>query len=292
MLYLTIFLTVTILGSVSILGYFAYSLAKSFTKPNTHRQFRVYVDYYIENLPREDITIKTKDGIKISGWLFKNESDCAVILVHGIRANKSIMNSLARFYFDKGFTVLSIDLRNHGESEKNTTTLGYKERFDVEAAAEFLKNRGYKNIIVHGISMGAVASILARIENPDLIDVVIADSPYLSLEESSKFVFRRFPNFISIPLSKLAITIGEKFTGLNISMLNLKQKLDQVDGNIFFIFSEYDPFTKIEEVRSVLKNKEYWIVPNTWHGLAFKWYPEIYQKRSYEFICKKTTCCN
>ncbi len=292
MLYLIIFLTVTILGSVSILGYFAYSLAKSFTKPNTHRQFRVYVDYYIENLPREDVVIQTKDGVNISGWLFKNKSDCAVILVHGIRANKSIMNNLARFYFDKGFAVLSIDLRNHGESEKTTTTLGYKERFDVEAAAEFLKNKGYKNIIVHGISMGAVASILARIENPDLINVVIADSPYLSLEESSKFVFRRFPNFISIPLSSLAINIGEKFTGLNISMLNLKQKLDQIDGNIFFIFSEYDPFTKIEEIKAVLKDKKYWIVPNTWHGLAFKWYPEIYQQKSYEFICKKTTCCN
>jgi len=79
---------------------------------------------------------------------------------------------------------------------------------------QILKNKGYQSIIVHGISMGAVASILARIENPDLIDIVIADSPYLSLEESSKFVFRRFPNFISIPLSKLAISIGEKFTGL------------------------------------------------------------------------------
>ncbi len=291
MLYLTIFLTIIILGSVSILGYFAYSLAKSFTKPNTHRQYKVFIDYYIENLPREDVIIETKDNVKISGWLFKNSSDCAVILVHGIRANKSVMNSLTRFYFDEGFTVLSIDLRNHGESEKTTTTLGYKERLDVEAAAEFLKDKGYKTIIVHGISMGAVASILAYIEKPDLVNVVIADSPYLSLEESSKFVFRRFPNFISIPLSKLAISIGEKFTGLDISMLNLKQKLEDIDGNIFFIFSEYDPFTKIDEVKKILRNKNYWIVQNTWHGLAFKWYPELYQKKSYEFICKKTDCC-
>jgi hypothetical protein len=201
------------------------------------------------------------------------------------------MNSLTRFYFDKGFTVLSIDLRNHGESEKTTTTLGYKERLDVEAAAEFLKDKGYKTIIVHGISMGAVASILAKVERPDLINVVIADSPYLSLEESSKLIFRRFPAFISVPLSKFAVFIGEKFTGLDISMLNIKQKIDKIDGNIFFIFSEYDPFTDIKEVKKVLKDKNYWIVENNWHGIAFKWYPELYQKKSYKFICEKTTCC-
>ena len=289
MIYLIFVLSVLIFSLT--FGYFAYSTAKSFTKPDSERQYRVYVDYYIQNLPRKDITVKTDDNLNIKGWLFENKLKCGVILVHGIRANRSILNNLVKFYFDKGFTVLSIDLRNHGESDKSNTTLGYKERLDVEASANFLKEMGCKTVIAHGISMGAVACILAKIEKSNLIDVVIADSPYLSLEESSRYIFKKFPDFLAVPFSKISLFIGKQLTGIDTSMLNIKKNINEINGNIFFIFSEYDPFTDIEKIKNILKNKELWIVENTWHGLAFKWYPELYQKKIYDFICKKTKCC-
>ena len=66
-----------------------------------------------------------------------------------------MLSEAAEFRYLK-FDVLLVDFRAHGNSEGNTTTIGYREAEDLKLAYDWVTNRGEKNIYLWGTSMGAV----------------------------------------------------------------------------------------------------------------------------------------
>jgi uncharacterized protein len=120
------------------------------------------------------------DGTPLSGWLIKNAStSSAVIVLHGFGGNKGTMLNVVQM-LASDFNVLALDVRGHGESGGCCTSVGYLERLDAIAAAEYLKARGFGQIGAHGISMGGAIAILAAAETP-LIRSVLADSSFAVL---------------------------------------------------------------------------------------------------------------
>lgn len=107
----------------------------------------------------EKIYIDSTDGIKLCALLGKVSKDKIVLLCHGIRSNKNEKGSydvLAKEIQNHGYSTIRIDFRGHGES----TGLDYevtitKEIEDVESVIKFLRDEGYKEIIVFGGSFGA-----------------------------------------------------------------------------------------------------------------------------------------
>ena len=59
----------------------------------------------------------------------------AVILLHGVHANKKSMLSRARFLVAAKYSVPLIDLQIHGESEGDRITFGHLEFLDVAVAS-------------------------------------------------------------------------------------------------------------------------------------------------------------
>ena len=108
----------------------------------------------------ETVTFTTTDGITLAGTLF-SEGDTAVILAHQgtFGADQTTWYPFARLLAERGFTALAFDFRGVGKSEGR---LGYgKLALDVNAAAQFLEDRGYQHIVCIGASMGGTACILA-----------------------------------------------------------------------------------------------------------------------------------
>ena len=66
----------------------------------------------------EQIDLKTADGINISGSYVAsaNPSNVVVLLIHQLRKDKSIWDSLVQKLAASGFSSLAIDLRGHGQS--------------------------------------------------------------------------------------------------------------------------------------------------------------------------------
>lgn len=114
----------------------------------------------------EKIYIDSTDGIKLCALLGKVSENKIVLFCHGIRSNKHEKGSydvLAKELQNNGISTLRIDFRGHGES----TGLDYevtitKEIEDVESVIKFLRNEGYKEIIILGGSFGA--SIISLID--------------------------------------------------------------------------------------------------------------------------------
>jgi alpha-beta hydrolase superfamily lysophospholipase len=66
-----------------------------------------------------------------------------------------LLSQAYEFMYD-GFNVMLVDLRAHGNSDGNTTTLGVNEGEEVKLAYDYVFAKGERNIIFYGISLGAV----------------------------------------------------------------------------------------------------------------------------------------
>lgn len=140
-------------------------------------------------LPYEEVTISPRgENLHLAAWYIPNvESSRAVILVHGKNASKQDVISgkiveLSGVFFDSDFTVLTIDLRGHGESDGNRYSYGFFERYDVLGAVDFLIEKGYEpaSIGILGISMGGGAAIGAASIEPS-IGALALDSTFADL---------------------------------------------------------------------------------------------------------------
>jgi alpha-beta hydrolase superfamily lysophospholipase len=142
-----------------------------------------------KNVPLPDsfsnVILTTKDNIKLSGWYGAAKNPVgSVALFHGYGDNKTDVLEEAKSFLDMGYNVLLIDFRAHGNSGGNTCTIGYDEIEDVKPAFNFLENKGEKNIVLWGISMGA-ATIARAVDEDHLQPTkVILEMPFATMENA------------------------------------------------------------------------------------------------------------
>ncbi|MFI3256683.1 MAG: alpha/beta fold hydrolase [Spirochaetales bacterium] len=82
------------------------------------------------------------------------------VLVHGFSDSAAGMAYLAESYYERGCSVLSVNLRAHGESDGRFTGLGYlkTDAEDLARWVAYIKESlgDDTHIILHGVSMGGV----------------------------------------------------------------------------------------------------------------------------------------
>jgi pimeloyl-ACP methyl ester carboxylesterase len=120
------------------------------------------------------------EGLRLRTWTLRGNPDKAAIVVgHGVGDTLESFTDLASRLNARGHTVLLLDFRGHGGSDAAYTTLGGREREDVRAAAQSLRDRGLakSGLVFMGFSMGAVAVLRAAVDQPD-VKAVIVEAPY------------------------------------------------------------------------------------------------------------------
>lgn len=155
----------------------------------------------------EKIYIDSTDNIKLCALTSDILSDKVVLLCHGIRGDKDERGSfitLAKEIQKQGYSTVRIDFRGHGES----TGIDYemtisKEIEDVESVINFLKNRGYKDIIVLGASFGA--SIVSLVDYSKFNEVKALILWYGALDN---YEVLRTDNFLSERNKEIALRDG------------------------------------------------------------------------------------
>ena len=93
-----------------------------------------------------------------------------MVVGHGVGDSLESFTDFASRLNARGHTVLLLDFRGHGGSDAAYTTLGGREREDVRAAAQSLRDRGLagSGLVFVGFSMGAVAVLRAAVDQPDV----------------------------------------------------------------------------------------------------------------------------
>jgi uncharacterized protein len=136
------------------------------------------------DLPVRSVAIPDTAGMPIQGWFVPGaEHHGAVLLLHGVRADRRSMIDRARFLHAAGYSVLLIDFQASGESPGLAITFGYREADDVKASLRYLHQRSPgERIGIVGTSMGGAATILGE---PDVdADAVVLEQVYPTIQQA------------------------------------------------------------------------------------------------------------
>ncbi|MEN2400679.1 alpha/beta fold hydrolase [Flavobacterium sp. MC2016-06] len=143
----------------------------------------------------EELNIKSFDGVKLNGLLFKAEkSKGLVFYLHGNAGTLENWGKIAGVYTNLGYDIFILDYRSFGKSEGQIENEEQLNK-DVVAVYKTLCKRYPENkIIIAGYSIGSgLAAILASENKPKAL---ILQSPYYSFTELSSSRVPFFPNFM------------------------------------------------------------------------------------------------
>ncbi len=141
------------------------------------------------NNGKKIISFQTKDNVKIVGDFYDASSKKSVLLLHILPGNRHDFDNFTEVLRQQGYNVLNIDERGHGESQAWPGEMGSWQEFtqadydktiyDVEAAADWLKNRITETeLAIIGGSIGANLALLYGAKSQP--KVVVALSPGLN----------------------------------------------------------------------------------------------------------------
>lgn len=135
---------------------------------------------------REDFTAVNELGqrLKCSRWAAEvrpSKMIPAVIFMHGNASARIEALSQLSVCLSLGVGVVAFDFSGSGLSDGEYVTLGARERLDVRAVVQYLRDEGKTSTIaLWGRSMGAVTALLYGDED-NMLDAIVLDSPFASL---------------------------------------------------------------------------------------------------------------
>jgi len=120
-------------------------------------------------------TLRTADGVRLAATHLPHDGDVAVVLAHGFSGHhrKTWQARIARG-LARHAGVVAFDFRGHGASA-GVSTLGELEVLDVEAAVEWARVLGYRDVVTCGWSMGGSA-VLRHAALAGGVDAVVSVS--------------------------------------------------------------------------------------------------------------------
>lgn len=128
-----------------------------------------------------DVTFRTADGVRLSGWYIPSANGAAVALLHGAGSTRSDVLPQAAVLAEHGYGVLLFDSRGHGASGGDAMELGWYGDSDIRAAVSFLSRRPDVHtgrIAVAGMSMGGEEAIGAAASDSRIRAVVAEGALY------------------------------------------------------------------------------------------------------------------
>ena len=110
----------------------------------------------------EEITLTTSDDLKIKAWYWPGKRDATLLVLHGNAGHRGHRLDWVSGFHSRGWGIFLLDYRGYGGSEGSPTEEGLA--LDADAAADFLKARGVKQVVYYGRSLGAgvALSLAAR----------------------------------------------------------------------------------------------------------------------------------
>jgi fermentation-respiration switch protein FrsA (DUF1100 family) len=237
------------------------------------------------DLDYEDVSFVTRDGLTLRGWYIPSQNRAAVILTHGIGANRMAVLGIAEMLARNGFGVLLFDLRVHGESDGELLPFGGNEAEDVRGAAAYLQTRpdvDPDRIGAMGLSLGAQVSILGA-AGTDTIQAVVADGPCCTTRKdlpSPKSV----QDWLYVPYDYVFFQMLPWHTGVS-DPVSVREAIAKIAPRPILLIGGGSERNMQEYLfRAAGEPKSLWIIPEAGHIDGSSVRPKEYEERIVDFF--------
>lgn len=249
-------------------------------------------DEWLDSANKAVVSIKSGDGLNLVGDIFHTDENSHkwLIAIHGYTGKRAHMYPYARFYAEKGYNILTPDMRSHGDSEGKFIGMGWLDKDDVKLWIDYILNIDPQaEIVLHGVSMGGATVMMTSGEDlPDNVKAVIDDCGYTSVwdefTDEAKYLFH-IPQF---PILHTASIISWIRAGYSFQEASAIEQVKKTKVPIFFIHGSEDNFVKTDMVYSLYEacptKKDLYVVNGAGHGQALYLNPELYFKKVFDFI--------
>lgn len=269
---------------------FTFLMARGLLQPQRKPMARTPADVGLDEMSM--VQIPGPRGM-LAGWYLPARNGCTLICCHGIHDNSSQwMTQVARLHARNGYGALLFDFTGHGQSEGNQVTYGIRERHDVRAVIEYLRERGdvdMERVAILGYSLGAITAVLAAAEHPDLRAVVI-ESGFSDLYHDIAKLFTRYTGLPAFPFARLVIFWGQRLAGVRLAEVRPVQIIGNIAPRPVLIISDLrdaladEPYDGESLYQAAGEPKELWQVAEATHVNAFGVEPESWIERVGGFL--------
>ncbi|MHA2250892.1 MAG: alpha/beta hydrolase family protein [Candidatus Kariarchaeaceae archaeon] len=225
---------------------------------------RLFKQYQID-IPAE---LRYLQNPKLAYWVAKQtDEEKNVVLLHGFTRNSGRMNKRAKIYWELGYNIYLIDNLGHGRSAFTLFPSGFQYSWEVR---RIIAHEKITDPILHGVSMGAIATSYIAQKDPDIPKVIICEA----LPHNFDNLYDNMMRYMKIPVrlffwieSVSRAIVWRKFKGKD-ATYNVKD----ISSPMLYLHSEEDkmfiPEIHYNGIIKDLQSKEIfetWLVPNASH---------------------------
>lgn len=239
-----------------------------------------------------NIISSDKQQLKLNAYLYENNQTQHkwAIVVHGYNGNAKGMTRYVRNFYERGYNVLSPDLRGHGKSEGDYIGMGWPDRKDMLLwIDQIIKKDPEAEIVLFGVSMGAATVMMTSGEKlPDNVKVIVEDCGYSSVSDVFAYQLDDLFGLPEFPVMNAANSVTNIRAGYDLYEASAVEQVSKSVTPMLFIHGDADTFVPFEMMNEVYEaanvEKEKLIIPEANHGDAEKVDPEIYWNTVWGFV--------
>ncbi|MCH5194425.1 MAG: alpha/beta hydrolase [Oscillospiraceae bacterium] len=245
----------------------------------------------------EHVTITSRDGLTLCGDYVPAPKDPVgklLIAFHGYTSSRMGCSTIAVSFLKRGYDVLIVDARAHGESEGKYSGFGILDRFDCLAWIDYVNRRfdGKKDIILHGVSMGGATVLMASglSKMPENVKAVIADCAFTSPYDVFAHVLERDYKLPPFPIMNITDEICKRTAGYGFKEYSTLAAMSKTTIPTLFIHGKNDRFVPMwmseKNYQVCTAPKDLLLVDNAKHGASLFEAPELYENKIFQFLGK------
>jgi len=245
------------------------------------------------DLNAETVAFQSGSGATIRGWFVAGRpGGGAVVLMHGVRGNRSPMVPRARLLREAGYSGLLFDFQAHGESTGSRITFGHREGRDAVAAVDFLRRRmpGEK-VAAIGVSLGGASALLAP--GALAVDALVLEGVYPDIDAATanRINVALGPwlgPLASRPLARVLAWVTSPLLGITPAELRPIDRMADVRAPLLMLIGALDTYTTVAETTAMFERapepRSLWVVEGAGHVDLQAHAPEPYRLRVLGFL--------
>ncbi len=244
------------------------------------------------SVPHEEVSICSKDNLKLFATHFPGKEKKIVICFHGYTSQgMSDYIGLSDYYLRKGYGMLLPDARAHGKSEGEYIGFGCLDRWDALRWIKWVIEKYGEDvqILLHGTSMGGATVLMASgLTLPKQVKGIISDCGFTSPKYVFTHVLHTMYHLPAFPMIQIADFVNKRKAGYGLDECNAAREVRKATVPILLIHGEKDFFVPCSMCEEIYENcasdVKKLIVKDASHAESYYKDTRAYEKALDDFI--------